>query len=516
MPLRLLHTIAVGHRIDDVAINRDGTTLYAPVHWDQRVDILDLPTGGIGGHIDLPGRPNGVTVSPDGRTAIVTATQRGARRRSRQGVRSRSAHQPDHRHAAPRSHAHIGRLQPRRHARLRLHLRPGGVRRWQPLCLPDRGLAVDRDGIRRRVGPNGRRQPGRQPSVCVMQIRQGQPRRRRLDSNELSGYVTGMGGDPNGIAVNPNGILVYVSALSDGYVNIVDTNTGTSTEWIDVGFEPHHLVLNEYRAELYVAHNRQLTVPSQKGLVIVVDLHTHQILQRVEIDAGAGGMASATTARGCTASPMNRSTCSHSIDLPRRATDQLAAFGGRHRGTERRAEPERVHERRDGAAVPGRAFGWEPLGVRAHRRHRPAHLRLPTVLRASRRPVRGAPRSRSSERVGLARVLDRVFALCPARSGSTSRSTSPSSRSACDDSGHLQPHRRHPIREGTAGSRWLSRSPARRSSAPSAHLRSTRSTGVTAGGSAASPSPSSSAPSARRHCVDTGGGPDGQTCPRRT
>ena len=291
MPLRLLHTIAVGHRIDDVAINRDGTTLYAPVHWDQRVDILDLPTGGIGGHIDLPGRPNGVTVSPDGRTAIVTATQR----------------EP----VGDRGRAYVVDLRTNRiTATLRLGLTPisaafspDGTRAY--VCTFDReeydggNLYVFRTedwlliatvfvGEWARtvdVSPDGSR------VYVSCKFARGSLAVVDSDSNELSGYVTGMGGDPNGIAVNPNGILVYVSALSDGYVNIVDTNTGTSTEWIDVGFEPHHLVLNEYRAELYVAHNRQLTVPSQKGLVIVVDLHTHQISQRVEIDAGAGGMA---------------------------------------------------------------------------------------------------------------------------------------------------------------------------------------------------------------------------------
>ena len=284
----MLHTIAVGHRIDDVAINRDGTTLYAPVHWTNGSTSSISPPRDRR-HIDLPGRPNGVTVSPDGHTAIVTATQREP-----VGDRGR-AYVVDLRTNRITATLRLG-LTPiwppsaRRHARLRLHLRPeeydGGnlyvfrTEDWLLIAtvfVGEWARTVD-------VSPDG-------SQLCVLQIRRGSLAVVDSDSNELSGYVTGMGGDPNGIAVNPNGVLVYVSALSDGYVDIVDTTTGTSTEWIDMGFEPHHLVLNEYRAELYVAHNRQLTVPSQKGLVIVVDLHTHQISQRVEIDDGARGMA---------------------------------------------------------------------------------------------------------------------------------------------------------------------------------------------------------------------------------
>lgn len=98
-----------------------------------------------------------------------------------------------------------------------------------------------------------------------------------------------MGGNPTGVAVNPNGIQVYVASLSANRVNIVDTTTGTSPGWIDVDMDPHGLIVNPYNAELYVAHSISLGPPG--GSIIVIDLNTHQVKQQVEIDGGAGRMA---------------------------------------------------------------------------------------------------------------------------------------------------------------------------------------------------------------------------------
>lgn len=84
----------------------------------------------------------------------------------------------------------------------------------------------------------------------------------------------------------------------------------------------------------------------------------------------------------------------------------MAAAGGGHRGTERGAEPERLHQCRDGAAVPG-GFRLEPLRLRADRCHRTADVRVPAGLRAAHRSVRGAPH-RADRRHGAAGLLDRV------------------------------------------------------------------------------------------------------------
>ena len=157
----------------------------------------------------------------------------------------------------------------------------------------------------------------------------------------------------------------------------------------------------------------------------------------------------------------------------------------------------------------------EPLGVRAHRRHRPTHLRLPTVLRASRRPVRGAPRrDRRSSRA--ARLLDRVFAdVRPDLAVLRDQRRRHRARRD-DDSGHLQPHRRHPIREGTrarAGRRDL------RPAAPGRHRRA-RARRDQPELRLADRLPGHRLRHRRHrrdsHSVDTAGGPDRQTCPRRT
>ncbi len=112
-----------------------------------------------------------------------------------------------------------------------------------------------------------------------------------MDANiqEVVGYVTGMKGDPSGVAVSPGGTRVYVTALSSAIVSIVDAVNGVSTEWIDVGIEPHALVINPDHRELYVAHGFQL--PRLVGLVTVIDIDTHQVTQTLEFDGNGYRMA---------------------------------------------------------------------------------------------------------------------------------------------------------------------------------------------------------------------------------
>lgn len=285
MPLRLLETIPVNYYIRDVALGRGGTVLYAPSGENRRVGCVNVG-GGFTGSFDLPGRPSAIAVSPDERTAMVPATQR----------------EPE----GDRGKVYVVDLTTHR------------VTATLPVGNTPASAAFSPDGSRGYISTFDREEHGggnvyvfrTEDWLLLATIFVGEyahsvalsPDGRRLftsctfargslaiidtDTNELSGYVTGMGGDPTGVAVNPNGILVYVASLSDKYVNIVDTRTGTSTEWIDVGFDPHTLVINEWRAEMYVAHNRQL--PSESGLVTVIDLHTHQVIQRVDVDGGAG------------------------------------------------------------------------------------------------------------------------------------------------------------------------------------------------------------------------------------
>lgn len=288
MPLRLLNVFASGPEASGIALSHDGTKLYRALS-QPCVDIVDLATGGVIGRIDLPGRPSRVTVSPDGRIALVPAT-----RREPEGDRGKT-YVIDLRTNRLTATLPVG-LTP-----LSAAFSPDGTRAYIPAFGSEEWgggnvyafrtedwllLATIFVGAWAReaaVSPDGNR------VYVSTEFAGGSLAIINADTNEVSGYVTGMGGNPTGVALNPNGIQVYVASLADNYVNIVDTTTGTSTEWIDVGRDPHDLVVNPYNAELYVAHSPSF--PPFDGLLIVVDLATQQIKQRVELPGRAGGMA---------------------------------------------------------------------------------------------------------------------------------------------------------------------------------------------------------------------------------
>jgi DNA-binding beta-propeller fold protein YncE len=81
----------------------------------------------------------------------------------------------------------------------------------------------------------------------------------------------------------------FASARERNSGVIVDTTSGTSSKWIDVGTDPNGVVVNPYNAELYVAHN--VPMGGHAGPIVVVDLATHKIKQRIEMEGGAGSMA---------------------------------------------------------------------------------------------------------------------------------------------------------------------------------------------------------------------------------
>lgn len=288
MPLRLLRVFGSGPEVYGIALSHDGTRLYRALS-ESAVDIVEVASGAVVGRIDLPGRPGGITVSPDGRTALVPATQAEP-----VGDRGRT-YVIDLRTNQVTAALQVG-LTPRSAT-----FSPDGTRAYVPswgseqwdggnlyvfrtedwLMLPT--IFVGEWARQAAVSPDGNR------VFVSTEFANGSLAIIDADKNEVSGYVTGMGGNPAGVAVSLNGIQVYVASMADNYVNIVDSNTGTSTEWIDVGIDPTRLVINPYNAELYVGHSPSF--PPFDGLIIVVDLATHQITQRVEVPGRAGDLA---------------------------------------------------------------------------------------------------------------------------------------------------------------------------------------------------------------------------------
>ncbi len=289
MPLRLLRTIASGGDVNGIALSDDGTALYRALPDERRVDIVDIASGSVLGRIGVPGRPSDVVVSPGGGSALVPATVREP-----QGERGKT-------YVVDLRTNQLTATLPVGYAPRTASFSPDGSRAYVPAFgtkewgggtvtvfrtedwLLIATVDVGEWASHTAVSPDGN------PLYVSTEFARGSLAIVDTGSNQLSGYVTGMGGNPRGVAVNLNAIQVYVASLSDNCVYIVDTTTGTCTEWIDVGTDPSGLLVNPYTAELYVAHSPSF--PPFDGLIVVIDLATHQITQRVAIERGAGSMA---------------------------------------------------------------------------------------------------------------------------------------------------------------------------------------------------------------------------------
>jgi DNA-binding beta-propeller fold protein YncE len=285
MPLRLVDNIAMGHHLHSVAVSRDGTLLYVALDEENCISIVDLASGGIAGRIDLPGRPADIAVSPNGVTAVVVGSQREP-----QGDRGK-AYIIDLRTNEVTATFAAG-FNPQS-----VVFSPEG--RFYFICdfsgvadyNPEGGAlmafrAVDHLLI--ATIPTGdftySAAPSPDGNFVYASTTFAQGSLAIVDANiqEVAGYVTGMKGDPSGVAVSPGGTRVYVAALSGAIVNIVDAVNGISTQWVDVAGEPHALTINPDHRELYVAHG-SMQVP-QVGLMTVIDIDTHQVTQTLEFD----------------------------------------------------------------------------------------------------------------------------------------------------------------------------------------------------------------------------------------
>jgi DNA-binding beta-propeller fold protein YncE len=127
-----------------------------------------------------------------------------------------------------------------------------------------------------------------------------------VDTNilEVTGFVTGMGGDPSGVVVSPGGTRVYVAALSSARVNIVDAVNGVPTESIDVAVDPHALVLNPDHGELFAPRRRTARSSSSRSisrLRLACPASNHQVSTNRR-----GGGASACAVAAVSVSAMTR------------------------------------------------------------------------------------------------------------------------------------------------------------------------------------------------------------------
>jgi DNA-binding beta-propeller fold protein YncE len=283
MPLRLIGNIPIGEWLHSVAVSRDGTKLYVALDSKNCISIVDLESGGIAGQIDVPGSPTDIAVSPNGSTALAVGLElepmgnRGKAyvidlRTNRLTATFAAGFNPQTVIFSPQgTFAYICDNSSDD------DLTPGGgsVMALRTLdWLLTATIPTGDHTFSAAASPDG--------NFVYAATTFAEGSLAVVDANtlEVSGYVTGMKGDPSGVAVSPGGTRVYVVALSGAIVSIVDAINGVSTEWVDVASDPHAVVLNADHRELYVCHGLQL--PSRDRLVTVIDIDSHQVTQTVD------------------------------------------------------------------------------------------------------------------------------------------------------------------------------------------------------------------------------------------
>lgn len=266
----------MGHRLHDVAVNADGTHLFVAPADEHCVHVVDTHTGRTSRAIELPGWPTSVAVSPAGDAAVVACVRAG------QFGKICAVDLPSGQVTATRQTADNPQA---------VALNPTNGRAYVcnfgPMKSGGGTLSVFRttDFMLLATVPVGdypfcaATSPDGDLVYVSTAFDQGSLAVVDASTNQVSGYITGMGADPSGVAVDPCRTQVYVASLTEGYVTVVDTASGTSSGWIDVALEPYDLVLNTARRELYVCHGMQL--PNNAGLVTVIDVDALQVRQTI-------------------------------------------------------------------------------------------------------------------------------------------------------------------------------------------------------------------------------------------
>jgi YVTN family beta-propeller protein len=87
-----------------------------------------------------------------------------------------------------------------------------------------------------------------------------------------------VGGQPLGVAVNPEGTKVYVANELSNTVSVIDTTTNTVTATVHVGTSPYGVAVNPAGTKVYVANLNSNTVS-------VIDTTTNTVTTSVNVGA---------------------------------------------------------------------------------------------------------------------------------------------------------------------------------------------------------------------------------------
>ena len=97
-----------------------------------------------------------------------------------------------------------------------------------------------------------------------------------------------VGSAPNGFAVHPGGLLLYVSSFDAGTVSEIDMFTGQVVRTFTTFGRPQEMALNRKGTRLYVANEGDLG--SEAGWLDEIDLASGTLMPRIPLQAGAFGV----------------------------------------------------------------------------------------------------------------------------------------------------------------------------------------------------------------------------------
>ena len=108
------------------------------------------------------------------------------------------------------------------------------------------------------------------------------------DKNQLLGEIP-VGKEPQGIAVTPDGSLVYVTNTVDGTVSVLKVDCAaqppaTVTATIEVGREPYGIVMAPNGTKAYVTNSRSNSVS-------VIDVATNEVVKTIAQHRPGNGRA---------------------------------------------------------------------------------------------------------------------------------------------------------------------------------------------------------------------------------
>ncbi|WP_309109986.1 hypothetical protein [Saccharothrix sp.] len=97
-----------------------------------------------------------------------------------------------------------------------------------------------------------------------------------------------VGRQPQGIAVAPDGDLVFVANSQDGTVTVMDTKLSSAVATIPVGGLPQNVAVSPDGSAVYVS---SLEVSDRTGTITLIDPQTNRVRRHQKVGRGAGSVA---------------------------------------------------------------------------------------------------------------------------------------------------------------------------------------------------------------------------------